>query len=316
MNWVDIVIIFTMGFFALQGVGRPFIWEGLDLLGFLFSFVISFSFYNLPAQFFKVQFKVPHGLSLVMGFMAAWFLSESIFYLLLRLFASRWTRLRFRLLEHVSFVPALIRGLIFIALFLVLVATFPVNPGLKKVVLESKLGSLILKSAYGLEAPLKNVFGGISNDSLTFLTIKPKTNEKVNLGFQTNEIKPDEQSEKEMFNLVNKERQERGVKTLLFDEKLQKIGRDYSKDMFQRGYFSHFSPEGLTVADRALKAGIDFLVIGENLAYAPSLESAHKGLMDSKSHRENILSTDYTKIGIGIIDGGIYGKMFTQVFSN
>ena len=316
MNWIDLSIIFALIFFALEGFNRPFILEALDLLSFLIAFVFSFSLYNHPAYFFESQFRIPHGLSLVLGFMTVWFLSESLFYLVVKMILPKLGNLKLKYLNILSFIPALLRGLVFIALFLVLIATFPVQPNLKKSVLDSKIGSQILKNAYSLEQPVKNVFGGITNDSLTFLTIKPKSSENVNLGFQTNNFSIDEQSEKDMFNLVNKERQSRGIKILTFDISLRKIAREHSEDMFQRGYFSHYSPEGLTVADRALKAGIDFLVIGENLAYAPTLESAFKGLMNSPGHRENILSTDYKKIGIGVIDGEVYGKMFTQVFSN
>ncbi|MCL4365722.1 CAP domain-containing protein, partial [Patescibacteria group bacterium] len=119
-----------------------------------------------------------------------------------------------------------------------------------------------------------------------------------------------------MFELVNKERTGRGLKALVFDQKLQAVARGHSGDMFKKGYFSHYSLEGKTVADRALNASVDFLVIGENLAYAPSVELAHKGLMNSEGHRANILSPDFNKVGIGVLDGGIYGKMFTQVFSD
>jgi uncharacterized protein YkwD len=86
--------------------------------------------------------------------------------------------------------------------------------------------------------------------------------------------------------------------------------------MFKRGYFAHNSPEGENVADRAEKVGVDYQVIGENLAYAPTLALAHNGLMNSPGHRANILSSDYQKIGIGVQDGGVYGLMITQVFSN
>ena len=232
MNWIDLSIIFALIFFALEGFNRPFILEALDLLSFIIAFVFSFSFYNHPAYFFESQFKIPHGLSLVLGFMAVWFLSESIFYICIKFLIPKWGRMKFGFLEYFSFVPALLRGLIFVALFLVLIATFPVQPNLKKSVLDSKIGSQILKNAYSLEQPVKNVFGGISNDSLTFLTIKPKSSEKVNLGFQTTDISIDEVSEKDMFNLVNKERQDRGVKLLTFDKNLQKIARDHSQDMF------------------------------------------------------------------------------------
>ncbi len=55
---------------------------------------------------------------------------------------------------------------------------------------------------------------------------------------------------------------------------------------------------------------------GENLALAPSTELAMQGLMNSPGHRKNILSPNFTKVGIGVMDGGIYGKMFTQEFTD
>ncbi len=315
-NWVDLVIIGVIVLFAIEAIGRPLILEVLDFASFLVAFFISFRYYNLPARFFESQFQIPHGLSLVLGFMAAWFLAETAFYFLVRVFLPRIPKLKIPAINTLSVIPAILRGLVFISLFLVLVATFPIQPQIKKAVLDSKLGNGILKYAYQLEQPVKQVFGGVTNDTLTFLTIKPRTDERVDLGFKTPSYSVDAQSEQAMIELVNKERTSRELKALVFDAKLRDIGRAHSKDMFERGYFSHYSPEGKTVADRATQAGVDFLVIGENLAYAPNVELAHKGLMNSEGHRANILSEDYGKIGVGVVDGGVYGKMFTQVFSN
>lgn len=316
MNWVDLIIVGTLTFFALEAIRRPFIVEILDLASFLVAFVFSFNYYNFPAKFFEMRFHIPHGLSLVLGFMGMWFISETLFYFIVRLILPKLPVLKMKGLELLSIIPAILRGLIFISLFLVIVATFPIQPVIKKTVLDSRLGSEILKYAYALETPVKNVFGGVANDSLTFLTIKPKTNERVDLGFQTDKFSVDESSENTMIALVNKERISRGIKALVFDAKIREVARGHSGDMFKRGYFSHFTPEGKSVADRAENAGVDFLIIGENLAYAPDVELAHRGLMNSEGHRENILSEDFGKIGIGILDGGIYGRMFIQVFSN
>lgn len=290
--------------------------ELLDFTSFLLAFFLSFRYYNYPSKFFETNFKLPHGLSLVLGFMVMWFLSETLFYLLVRVLFPKWSHLKIPGANSLSIIPALLRGLIFIALTLVLLATFPIQPSIKKAVLDSKIGSVILKNAYQLETPVKNVFGGVTNDTLTFLTIEPKTDEKINLGFQTTIYSVDSISEQAMVDLVNKERVSRNFKALTFDGRLQAIARSHSEDMLKRGYFSHYSPEGETVADRATKAGVDFLVIGENLAYAPNVALAHQGLMNSPGHRANILSTDYTKIGVGVMDGGVYGRMFTQVFTN
>lgn len=316
LNWVDLTIIIVLLLFALDSLGRPLILELIDFASFLLAFFLSFKFYNLPAKFLESQFNIAHGLSLVLGFILIWFLSETIFYFFVRLYWSKIPKLNIRGSRLLSIIPALLRSFIFIALILVMVATFPIQPAVKKSVLDSKIGSKILTYAYNLEAPVKQVFGGLTNESLTFLTIEPKTNESVNLGFQTSQFSIDSTSEDEMLIMVNNERTGRGLKALVFDSKLREIARAHSADMFQRGYFSHYSPEGQTVADRAVKAGIDFLVIGENLAYAPSVELAEKGLMNSPGHRANILSTDYGKIGIGVMDAGVYGKMFTQNFSN
>lgn len=316
INWVDLVIFGILIFFALEAIGRPLVLEILDLAGFSLAALISFSYYNIPAKFFESEFRIPHGLSLVLGFMIAWFGAEFIFYQLIRVIISRIPEINIPWSKTISVIPALIRGLVLIAIVLVIVATFPIQPVIKKAVLDSRVGSAILRHAYALEGPVKRIFGGLSNDSLTFLTIKPKTNEKVNLGFQTSDITIDNISENQMVDLVNKERIDRGLKALVLDERLRSVARGHSADMFKRGYFSHYSLEGLTVADRCLNAGVDFLAVGENLAFAPGVELAHKGLMSSEGHRANILSIDYHRIGIGVMDGGIYGKMFTQVFTN
>lgn len=316
LNWVDLAIIGVLMLFVLESLGRSLVLELVDFTSFLLAGLLSFNYYNIPAGFFESQFKIPHGLSLVLGFMAVWFLSEVTFYLLVRIFWQGIEKFKIPGSRIFGVFPAFLRGLIFLAAVLVMVATFPVQPVLKRTILESKIGSQILKHAYALEQPVKAVFGGMSNDSLTFLTIKPKTDEKVILGFQTTKVSTDEESENKMIDLVNKERVSRDLKVLVSDEQLRLVARAHSVDMFRRGYFSHYSPEGASVADRMLNSRIDFLVAGENLAYAPDIEPAHKGLMNSEGHRANILSQDYGRIGIGVVDGGIYGKMFTQVFSN
>jgi len=316
LNWVDIGIIVVISLFALEAYGGKLLVEVLDFLSFLSALILSFRYYNFLGNFFEKQFNFPHGLSLVLGFMLTWFLAEAIFYLIARMFLKKLPNIKFPGEHFLAMIPGILKALIFISLLLVLVATFPVSPKIKHAVENSKFGPIFLKNAYQLEQPIKQVFGGVTNDTLTFLTIKPKTNEKVNLGFITSNYTADNASEQAMINLVNTERAKVGLKALKFDSKLRDLARFHSEDMFKRGYFSHYSPEGDSAADRASSFGISYQIIGENLAYAPTLDLAHQGLMNSPGHRANILSEDYGKIGIGVMDGGIYGKMFTQEFSD
>jgi uncharacterized protein YkwD len=117
-----------------------------------------------------------------------------------------------------------------------------------------------------------------------------------------------------MLRLINQERLKEGLPALVWDEAAAKVARAHSVDMFKRGYFSHENPDGLSPFDRMEKAGITYSAAGENLAYAATVELAHAGLMRSPGHRANILEKDFGRVGIGVIDGGIYGKMFTQNF--
>ncbi|MDK2880138.1 MAG: hypothetical protein PWR06_2854 [Thermoanaerobacteraceae bacterium] len=120
--------------------------------------------------------------------------------------------------------------------------------------------------------------------------------------------------EQKMLDLVNAERKKAGVEPLKIDMRLVEISRKKSQDMIDKHYFGHTSPTYGTPFD-ALKAnGVSFRYAGENLAGAPNVEEAHKALMASPGHRANILNPNYNYIGIGIVDGGPYGKMYTQTF--
>jgi uncharacterized protein YkwD len=66
--------------------------------------------------------------------------------------------------------------------------------------------------------------------------------------------------------------------------------------------------------DRLAAAKISYTRAGENLAYAHSVAIAHRGLMESQGHRENILRPEFTSVAIGVVSGGPYGRMFTQLF--
>lgn len=318
MNWVDLTIIALLIFFIYESIGRNFLGEVLDSVSFIIAFFASMRFYNELAQFFINSFHLPNSLAKIFGFLGVWFFVETIFFGIIHFLVFKSIQnIHFpKELNKLSFIPALFRGLVFVSIILILLGTFPIQPKIKKEILDSKIGAFVLNHTQRLEGPLKNVFGGITEDTFSFLTIKPKSDETVDLGFKTTEYSPNSAMENQLISLVNEERKKNGLNTLTIDNKLTQIGRGHSADMFKRGYFAHNSPEGKSVADRANDAGYVYLVIGENLAYAPTVELAHKGLMNSPGHRANILSPEFNKIGIGIMDGGVYGLMVTQVFSN
>lgn len=120
--------------------------------------------------------------------------------------------------------------------------------------------------------------------------------------------------EQQMLGLVNKERTSRGVQALRPNLELTEVARVKARDMIEKGYFSHTSPTYGSPFDMMRQFGIRFGWAGENLAGAPTVSMAHKNLMNSPGHRRNILNEHFDEVGIGIINGGPYGKVFVQMF--
>ncbi len=121
--------------------------------------------------------------------------------------------------------------------------------------------------------------------------------------------------EQQMLSLVNQERAKAGLPALKADMRLVLLARKKSQDLIDKNYFSHTSPTYGSPFDMMKAAGITYGTAGENLAGSYSVESAHTALMNSEGHRRNILNPAFTHIGIGIVHGGTYGMMFTQMFT-
>ena len=125
--------------------------------------------------------------------------------------------------------------------------------------------------------------------------------------------------ERRAFDLINLERQRRGLSPLAWDGNLVRLARNHSQDMARGGYLSHVERNGLDLRGRAQASGLHgWKTIGENIAYNQGYDDptafAVERWMISQQHRENALSPEYTHAGVGIAraaDGTYY---FTQVF--
>ena len=121
-------------------------------------------------------------------------------------------------------------------------------------------------------------------------------------------------NEQQMLNSVNAERAKAGLPALKADLELTRVARIKSQDMISKNYFSHNSPTYGSPFQMLSKFGISYRTAGENIAGNGSVTGAHTSLMNSSGHRANILGSQYTHVGIGIVSGGQYGMMFTQMF--
>jgi uncharacterized protein YkwD len=111
---------------------------------------------------------------------------------------------------------------------------------------------------------------------------------------------------------VNSERQTQEIQGVALDSRLTQIAQRYANDMLKRGYFSHTSPEGLSMRGRLVAGGVRPGWAGENIARGQrDADAVMKSWMNSAGHRRNILNGKFQRVGVGRA-----GDIWVQVFTN
>lgn len=118
--------------------------------------------------------------------------------------------------------------------------------------------------------------------------------------------------EKEVLDLTNAERQKAGLAPLQSDKNLMTAARAKSTDMATNRYFSHDSPTYGSPFDQMKSFGVTYRSAAENIAQGQrSAQEVVNSWMNSPGHRQNILTSNFTHIGIGYDANGHY---WTQQF--
>lgn len=114
-------------------------------------------------------------------------------------------------------------------------------------------------------------------------------------------------------NLLNSDRARYDLAPLTIDPALSRIARIKSEDMRDNQYFAHTSPTYGDIRQMLTQFGYEYNAASENIAHHRDVDKAQAALISSPSHRRNVLSKSFTKVGIGIaVDkNGIY---LTQIF--
>lgn len=117
-----------------------------------------------------------------------------------------------------------------------------------------------------------------------------------------------------IVSLTNQSREAAQLPGLRVDRKLQSAAQKKADDMLENQYFAHDSPAGKVAWDFLEESGYNYLFAGENLAMNfETSEEVTKGWLTSLRHKENILSKDFSQIGIGIAAGKFLEEQTTIV---
>jgi len=316
---IDAAILLLLAAAMWGGYRSGFIATTYGLATWIVSFAAAVVF-QVPAAQLVEKFGVLPATAQPIGFIVVLVLVESLFSIAGFFALTPVVRAvhRVRSVETadrvLGIVPAAARALFVMAIVLEAVVVSPVSSDVKAVVEGSRIARGLIDQISALQPTLAKLSGQLGETVPLFVT-KLGEDQKETLDLPSDlQLTADPVAERQMFELVNDERAGVGLDRLAWDDRLLPVARQHSEEMFRLKYFAHESPLSGSPFDRLKAAGITYTRAGENLAYAQSVAVAHRGLMQSQGHRENILRPEFTRIAIGIVSAGPYGRMFTQLF--
>lgn len=107
---------------------------------------------------------------------------------------------------------------------------------------------------------------------------------------------------------ANTSRNQSGLSGLIENDLLNKAAEMKAKDMAEKSYFSHTTPENRKFTYFIDSVGYNFKYAGENLAVTQqNTEDVAKAWMESPTHRANILRSKYNEIGMAMATGTYKG---------
>jgi uncharacterized protein YkwD len=316
MNWIDLILAIVILLAIIAGWSRGFIMGTLDLGTWVGSLVLGYLFYPYTARWIDIFFNL-----------GAWLLPVAFILttILARIVIGLIVRIILRIIpahahnganKFLGIIPGAINGWVAAVIISALLLALPIRNAITNETRESRFAPQLAMQAEWANRKLAPVFDEAIRQTMNSLTVRPGSDESVDLNFTYNKAVARPSLEAQMLEMVNEERRKAGLKPVTADPEMTRVARAHSQDMFVRGYFAHVNPDGKDPFDRMRDFNVRFMTAGENLALAQTVGIAHNNLMNSPGHRANILNPDFGRLGIGIMDGGFYGLMISQEFRN
>ncbi|WP_027338635.1 CAP domain-containing protein [Halonatronum saccharophilum] len=121
--------------------------------------------------------------------------------------------------------------------------------------------------------------------------------------------------EAQVVELVNIEREKYGLEPYKHNGQVSNVARTKAEDMRDNNYFAHTSPTYGSPFEMLQEFNVQFTAAGENIAQGqPTAQAVMDAWMDSPGHRENILSEEFTYIGVGLAKDGQGNTYWVQMF--
>ena len=119
-------------------------------------------------------------------------------------------------------------------------------------------------------------------------------------------------AETTLLEQMNAVRAQHGLGRLRYDAHLERAARAHSREMLATGVFEHGA-----FGSRMLQFDVTGRLAGENLAWGTGSRASARAIVGewlaSPAHRENLLRTSFTRVGIGDLVGSFLGNRGAHV---
>ncbi len=325
INQVDLLLLAVFGLAILDGRRRGLAPYVSELSAFSLALGLAFVLFQPLGSLLHRALGVSAGIAGFGSFLLLLVAGHALAQVPVRPLAGRLAEgLRPRLgparFRQAGAVPAVGTAVVISAVVLSGLVVLPGNDT-RSLVLGSALGSTLAQGSAFMQPGLRSLLVPASHDTRSILQpgASPDTGENAfyKLQFPPNlQVELDVPAENHMLEQINRVRSQAGLSQLAMDPLLQEVARLHSRDMYQRRYFSHDTPDHKTPYDRMREQRVHYVTAGENIAFAPDGDQAWESLMHSPDHRANILNPDFRCVGIGAYRGSGYEEMFTQDFAD
>lgn len=320
---IDAFVVSLLVLLAVRGWFRGLVREAMDLVGLVLGIVVAFRGGGAVGKLIEGMSGISPDAARLAGGLILLVAVGVGAALLARVVGSRFRRPGLNLIDHAGGVAlGLAWGAFALVVLLSLAVILPLPAAIGRQLDSSAITGFLTDPAGVAQRTFRGLAGDRVVEALLNLHQLVGDRRVVVEGEESIALTPaapgdlhhDEEAAAEVFDLLNRARLDAGVDPLAWSPALVLVAQGHAAEMYLEGYFSHRSPVTGTVGDRLEAAGITYRVAGENLALAATPTEVHAGLMDSPGHRENILRSEFSRVGVAVVAGPL-GLMTVQVFT-
>jgi len=320
---IDALIVALLIFLGVRGWFRGLVREAMDLVGLVLGIVAAFRLGGAVGKMIEAISNVSPDVGRLVGGLIVLVAVGLAAALVARVLAPRLRWPGLNLIDRAGGAAlALAWGGFATIVLLSLLMILPVPTAVSRQLDSSAITRFLTDPAGAPQSAFQGLSGDRVVESLLNLNrlvgerrVVVEGDESVALGpADPGDLDLDSGAATEVFDLLNRARVDAGQDPLAWSPALAVVAEGHAVEMYTEGYFSHLSPATGTVGDRLEAAGITYVVAGENLALAATAADVHDGLMGSPGHRENLLRSEFGRVGVAVVSGPL-GLMTVQVFT-